>query len=206
MTTNTSLPFSVRLDASSLDTLFLEARTQNKWLPQPVPEALLRELYGLARMAPTMGNGQPMRLVFIRTPEAKARLAPLLSPGNVDKTNAAPVTAIVAHDLTFYEQLPTLMPQAAGFRDRFAAMPATSIEQMAFQGSSMQGAYLIIAARSLGLDCGPMGGFDHAGVDREFLAGTEWRSNFLLNLGYGDPAGVFPRNPRLTFDDACRIV
>jgi 3-hydroxypropanoate dehydrogenase len=194
------------LDPEVIDTLFLGARTHGTWRDEPVPDAVLRQLYETVRWAPTMGNSQPMRLVFIRTPEAKARLKPLLSPGNVDKTMAAPVTALVAHDLAFYEQLPTLAPHATGMRDRMAALPEEQLAQLAQTGSSMQGAYVILAARALGLDCGPMGGFNKPGVDEEFLAGTTWRSNFLLNLGYGDHAGLQPRAPRLDFDHAARLL
>jgi 3-hydroxypropanoate dehydrogenase len=169
-----------------------------------VDEALLRELYDLAKLAPTSANSQPMRLVFVRSGEAKGRLKPALAPQNVEKTMTAPVTAIVAHDLEFYERLPKLMPHA-DVKSWFAALPAEQIERAAFQGSTMQGAYLILAARALGLDAGPLGGFDRGMVDAEFFPGGTGRSNFLVNLGYGDPAGLFPRNPRLDFDEACRI-
>ncbi len=194
------------LDPQGQDLLFLEAHTHNAWTPAPVSDALLQQMYELARMAPTMANSQPVRLVFVKSAEAKARLKPLLSPGNVDKTMAAPVTAIVAHDMAFYEQLPTLAPHAKGMRDTFAGMPEAGLAPIALQGSSLQGAYIILAARALGLDCGPMGGFDKVGVDKEFLAGTTWRSNFLINIGHGDPVGVHPRAPRLDFSVATRIV
>lgn len=193
------------LDAQGLGLLFLEAHTHNAWTPEPVSDALLQQVYDLARMAPTMANSQPARLVFVKSAEAKARLKPLLSPGNVDKTMAAPVTAIVAHDMAFYEQLPMLAPHAPAMRDAFAGMAEEALTPIALQGSSLQGAYIILAARALGLDCGPMGGFDKAGVDKEFLAGTTWRSNFLINLGHGDPAGVRPRAARLDFSFAARI-
>ena len=199
-----ALDDEMRLDHGSLDQLFVAARTYNKWLDRPVDEALLRELYDLAKLAPTSANSQPMRLVFVRSAEAKERLKPALAPQNVEKTLTAPVTAIVAHDLEFYERLPKLMPHA-DVKSWFAALPAEHIERAAFQGSSMQGAYLILAARALGLDAGPIGGFDRAKVDAEFFPGGTVRSNFLVNLGYGDPAGLFPRNPRLDFDEACRI-
>ena len=192
------------LDRGSLDQLFIEARTHNRWLERPVDEALLRELYDLAKLAPTSANSQPMRLVFVRSREAKERLRPALAPQNVEKTMTAPVTAIVAHDLEFYERLPRLMPHVDA-RSWFAARPAEQIERAAFQGSSMQGAYVILAARALGLDAGPIGGFDGAKVDAAFFPGGTVRSNFLVNLGYGDPAGLYPRNPRLDFDEACRI-
>ena len=194
----------MRLDRGSMDQLFIEARTHNRWLERPVDEALLRELYDLAKLAPTSANSQPMRLVFVRSREAKERLRPALAPQNVEKTMTAPVTAIVAHDLEFYERLPTLMPHVDA-RSWFAARPAEQIERAAFQGSSMQGAYVILAARALGLDAGPIGGFDSAKVDAAFFSGGTVRSNFLVNLGYGDPAGLYPRNPRLDFDEACRI-
>ena len=192
------------LDRGSLDQLFIEARTHTRWLDRPVEEALLRELYDLAKLAPTSANSQPMRLVFVRSREAKERLQPALAPQNVEKTMTAPVTAIVAHDLEFYERLPRLMPHVDA-RSWFAARPAEQIERAAFQGSSMQGAYVILAARALGLDAGPIGGFDGAKVDAAFFPGGTVRSNFLVNLGYGDPAGLYPRNPRLDFDEACRI-
>ena len=196
---------SSRLDAASLDQLFLSARTHNRWLPQPVDDALLREVYELARMAPTSANCQPVRLVFLTSREAKERLRPALAPANVDKTMTAPVTAIVAHDLTFYEQLPVLMPHVNA-RAWFASKPAELLERDAALGASMQGGYVMLAARALGLDCGPIGGFDRAVVDAEFFPDGIWKSNFLLNLGYGDAAGLFPRNPRLAFDEACRIL
>jgi 3-hydroxypropanoate dehydrogenase len=200
----TAVSDEMRLDHGSLDQLFVAARTYNKWLDRPVDEALLRELYDLSKLAPTSANSQPIRLVFVSSGEAKERLRPALAPQNVEKTMTAPVTAIVAHDLEFYERLPRLMPHA-DVKSWFAALPAEQIERAAFQGSSMQGAYLILAARALGLDAGPIGGFDRAKVDAEFFPGSTVRSNFLVNLGYGDPAGLFPRNPRLDFDEACRV-
>ena len=189
---------------TTLDQLFLEARTQNRWLDKPVDEAVLREIYQLTKFAPTSANSQPMRVVFVTSADAKARLKPALAPQNIEKTMTAPVTAIIAHDLEFYEQLPKLLPHVDA-RSWFAHRPAEQIERAAFQGSSMQGAYLILAARALGLDAGPIGGFDNAKVDAEFFQDSKWRSNFLVNLGYGDPAGLFPRSPRLDFDEACRI-
>ena len=195
---------SSRTTNEMLKRLFLDARTQNRWVDTPVADALLHELYALTRLAPTSANSQPMRLVFVKGAAAKERLKPALAPQNVEKTMTAPVTAIVAHDLEFYEQLPKLLPHVDA-RSWFAHRSAEQIERAAFQGSSMQGAYLILAARALGLDAGPIGGFDAAAVDAEFFAGSTWRSNFLVNLGYGDPAGVYPRSPRLNFDEACRI-
>jgi 3-hydroxypropanoate dehydrogenase len=193
-----------RLDDGSLHQLFLGARTHNRWLDQPVEDDVLRELYDLTKYGPTSANSSPMRLVFVKSVEAKERLRPALMPANVEKTMTAPVTAIVAHDLEFYEQLPKLMPHVDA-RSWFAQRPLEQIERTAFQGSSMQGAYLILAARALGLDAGPIGGFDASLVDAAFFPGGRWRSNFLVNLGYGDPAGLFPRNPRLDFDEATRI-
>ncbi len=191
------------LDAAGLDLLFLEARTHNAWRDEPVSDDLLRQVYELARMPPTSGNCSPMRVVFVRSPEAKEKLSPALSSGNRAKTMAAPATAIVAHDMAFYERLGHLYPQSDA-RSWFASSPAIA-ETTAMRNGSLQGAYLILAARALGLDCGPMSGFDNAKVDAAFFEGTSWRSNFLVNLGYGDPAGVRPRNPRLSFDEACRI-
>ena len=194
------------LDKAGLDLLWFEAHTHNAWRDEPVSDELLQRVYETARWAPTMANTQPLRLVFVRSPEAKARLKPLLSPGNVDKTMAAPATAIVAHDIDFYEQLSTLAPHAPGMKDYFGGLPAEGRAPIASQGSSLQGAYVMLAARALGLDCGPMGGFNKDGVDAEFLSGTNWKSNFLINLGHGDPAGVRPRAPRLEFAFAARII
>ena len=192
------------LNDADLNLLFLEARTHNAWLARPVEDTLLRRLYETARMAPTTANSQPMRVVFVKSPEAKERLRPALSAGNIEKTMTAPVTAIIAHDLEFYEKLPKLMPHIDA-RSWFAGAPAERKERVAFQSGTLQGAYLLIAARALGLDCGPMGGFDNAKVDAEFFPDGKWRSNFLMNLGYGDPAKVHPRSPRLDFEEACRI-
>jgi 3-hydroxypropanoate dehydrogenase len=189
----------------ALDQLFGEARTHSRWLPIDVDDRLLRKMYELARMAPTSANSQPARIVFLTTPSAKERLRPALPPANVEKTMTAPVTAIVAHDLAFFEQLPKLMPHVDA-RSRFASQPPEQIERAAAQGSAMQGAYLITAARALGLDCGPIGGFNHSLVDETFFPEGGWKSNFLLNLGYGDAAGLRPRLPRLSFEEACRII
>jgi 3-hydroxypropanoate dehydrogenase len=191
------------LDASSLDQFFRAARTHNGWLPRPVTDDELRAIYELMKWAPTSANCSPARIVFVRSREAKERLRPALSPGNVEKTMTAPVTAIIGHDLEFYEKLPQLFPHADA-RSWFAGKPAV-IETTAFRNGSLQGAYFILAARALGLDCGPMSGFDNVKVDVEFFAGTAVRSNFLCNLGHGDPAKLFARSPRLAFDDACRI-
>lgn len=192
------------LTEADLQLLFLDARTHGAWLDQPVDDALLGRIYELARMAPTSANSQPMRVVFVKSKEAKARLQPALSPSNVAKTMAAPVTAIIAHDLEFYENLPRLMPHVDA-RSWFASSPKERIERAAFQSGTLQGAYLLLAARALGLDCGPMGGFDNAKVDAEFFPDGKWKSNFLMNLGHGDPAQLHPRNPRLSFEEACRI-
>ena len=193
------------LTEADLKLLFLDARTHSFWLEKPVDDALLRRMYEIARMAPTSANSQPMRVVFIKSAEARERLRPALSPGNVAKTMSAPVTAIVAHDLEFYEELPKLMPHVDA-RSWFASAPKERIEKVAFQSGTLQGAYLMLAARALGLDCGPMAGFDNAKVDAEFFPDGKWRSNFLVNLGYGDPEKLHPRNPRLEFEEACSIV
>ncbi|MBZ4334011.1 malonic semialdehyde reductase [Corallococcus sp. AS-1-12] len=193
------------LDTDALELLFTEARTHSGWQDRPVTDETLRRIYELARMAPTAVNSQPVRLVFVRSHEAKQKLKPSLSPGNVDKTMQAPVTVIVAYDTAFHEQMPRLFP-SRDMKSVFAAQTPEAREQAAFLNGTLQGAYVILAARALGLDCGPMGGFDKAKVDEAFLQGTGWKSNFLLNLGYGDPAKLFPRNPRLSFEDACRLV
>ena len=193
------------LNEEGLKLLFTEARTQNGFLDRPVDPKLLQQAYEIARLAPTTANNQAMRVAFVTSQAGKERLVPTLSPGNVDKTKQAPVTAIVAYDVEFYEKLPKLMPQVDA-RSWFAHLPAPTIHHVAHLNGSLQGAYLIIALRSLGLDCGPMGGFDNAKVDAEFFAGTTWKSNFLVNIGYGDPSKVYPRNPRLDFDEACKII
>jgi 3-hydroxypropanoate dehydrogenase len=192
------------LNQSALDTLFYSARTHNGWLDREVSNAQLELLYDLLKWAPTSANSSPARLVFVRSAEAKARLLPALSAGNADKTMAAPVTVIVGMDLAFYEKLPQLSP-AVDARSWFAGKDE-AIRSTAFRNSSLQGAYLIMAARAIGLDCGPMSGFDNAKVDEAFFAGTTVKSNFLCNLGYGDVAKVRPRAPRLAFDEACKIV
>ncbi|RKH05869.1 malonic semialdehyde reductase [Corallococcus sp. CA053C] len=197
-------PPNTALDTATLDQLFTAARTHSAWLDQPVTDDTLHRLYELARMAPTAANSQPMRLVFVKGREAKEKLKPTLSPGNVDKTMQAPVTVIVAYDTQFHEQMPKLFP-SRDMKSVFAAQSPEAREQTASMNSSLQGAYLILAARALGLDCGPMAGFDKAKVDAAFLEGTGWKSLFLLNLGYGDAQKLFPRNPRLAFEDACRI-
>jgi len=192
------------LAAAALDTLFLTARTRNAFLDTPVPEALLRRLYDLAKWGPTSGNVTPARFVFLASDEAKARLAPHLSKSNRGKKLGGAVTAIVAYDLGFADKIPELFPHNPGSAAWFAD-PAVA-QETAFRNGSLQGGYLILAARALGLDCGPMSGFDRAGVDAEFFAGTSWRSNFLCNIGYGSDENLYSRNPRLAFDDACRIL
>ena len=193
-----------RISEEALNQIFREARTHNVWLERPVDDATLRELYDLVKMAPTSANCSPMRLVFVKSPEAKERLRPTLSAGNVAKTMAAPVTAIVAFDTRFYDELPRLFPHTDA-RSWFTSN-AELAQTTAFRNGSLQGAYLILAARSLGLDCGPMSGFDNAALDREFFPDGRYQSNFLVNLGYGDPEKLRPRGPRLEFDEACKIV
>lgn len=183
--------------------LFDHARTHNGFTAEPVPEATLRQLYELMKWGPTSANSSPARFVFLTTPEAKARLVACMAPGNVEKTQAAPVTAIIGMDMAFYEQLPKLFPHADA-RSWFVGNQAM-IDATAFRNSSLQGAYLMIAARALGLDCGPMSGFDGKKVDEAFWAGTTVKTNFICNLGHGDPAKLFARSPRLSFDEACRI-
>ena len=191
------------LPAAALDTLFRTARTFNQFLDIPVSDGTLREIYDLVKWAPTTANASPGRFVFVRSPEAKARLKPALSPGNADKTMAAPVTVIVAHDLAFYENLPRLFPHTDA-RSWFVGK-TDHILTSAFRNGSLEGAYFILAARASGLDCGPMSGFDNAKVDAAFFPDEKWKSNFLINLGYGDRATLYPRNPRLEFGEACRI-
>jgi len=193
-----------RLDPGALKQLFLEARTQNKWLPQDVPDAHLKELIDVMKMAPTSANCSPARIIFVKSKEAKERLRPYLGPGNVDKTMSAPVTAIIGHDMAFYERLPQLFPHADA-KSWFVGKPE-HIGLTAFRNGSLQGGYLILAARALGLDAGPMSGFDNAKVDAEFFKDTTVRSNFLCNLGYGDPSGVMARSPRFTFDEMAIIL
>ncbi|HEY0267530.1 MAG TPA: malonic semialdehyde reductase [Rhizomicrobium sp.] len=190
---------------TDLDTLFRSARTQNKWQDKPVSNAMLMAIYDLMRWRPTAANSAPARLYFVTSPEAKARLKPHLSPGNADKTMAAPATVIIGYDLDFPETLPRLFPNQPKAKDGLIGKTEL-LNTMGLRNSSLQGAYFIIAARALGLDCGPMSGFDNAGVDQEFFAGTAIKSNFICSIGYGDPAGVFPRNPRLSFDEACKIL
>jgi 3-hydroxypropanoate dehydrogenase len=206
------------LDDAALDQLFREARTYNAWLDKPVTDDQIRQLYDVMRWAPTSANSNPARFLFIRSKEAKERLKPALGAGNVDKTMLAPVTVIVAFDLKFYDKMPRLFPHNPRMRELFANAPDL-VEVTARRNSSLQGAYLILAARALGLDCGPMSGFDNAkldeiffntgqceGCDQEFFPQGHVKSNFLINLGYGDPASLFPRGPRLAFEEACTLL
>lgn len=188
----------------ALDIIFREARTHRAWLDRPVGDEALRQAWELARLGPTSSNCLPLRVLFVRSAEAKARLRPCLDRGNVVQTMAAPVTAILAHDLEFYEQLPRLVLHADA-RAWFVGKP-TLIESTAFRNGTLQAAYFILALRAVGLDCGPMSGFDNTAVDREFFAGTPVRSNFLCNVGYGDPSKLFPRAPRLGFDEVARVI
>ncbi|HEY1376323.1 MAG TPA: malonic semialdehyde reductase [Gemmataceae bacterium] len=196
---------STVMSDDGLDLIFRNARTHTAWLDRPVDDALLRRVYDLARLGPTSANMCPMRIAFVKSREAKERLKPALHAGNVDKTMAAPVTAVIGMEVHFYEQLPRLYPHAdakAWFKD----LPADVLEYTALRNSSLQGAYFMLAARALGLDCGPMSGFDNAKVDAAFFAGTTVKSNFLCNLGYGDASKLHPRSPRLDFDEACKVV
>ena len=192
------------ISQEGLDQLFREARTHSAWLPEPVPVELLREAYELARLGPTSANGSPARFVFLTTPGAKALLKPVLAPGNVDKTMAAPVTVIIAWDMEFHEHLPKLFPQA-DIRSYFVGNKPL-IEENTFRNSSLQAAYFILAARALGLDCGPMSGFDADKLNAEFFPDGKWKVNLLCNLGYGDPTKLHPRNPRLNFEEAAVIL
>ncbi len=195
---------STKISSDALDQLFGKARTHSGWQPRRVSVETLREVYELARMGPTSANSTPARFVFLESAAAKARLLPALAPTNVEKTKAAPVTVIVAWDTEFYEKLPTLFPHA-DMRSYFVGNQAL-IDETAFRNSSLQGAYFILAARAVGLDCGPMSGFDSAKVNAEFFPDGKWRVNFLCNLGYGDTSKLFPRNPRVEFEEACRVL
>ena len=209
-----------RVGDSACDALFTKARTHSAWQDRPVGDDLLRRLYDLMKWGPTSANCCPLRVVFLRTPEAKARLRPALQPANVDKTMNAPVTAIIAYDSKFYELLPRLFPPMPGAREMFAQSQELA-DATAMRNGSLQGAYFMLAARSLGLDCGPMSGFDNAKVDREFfppaapwtgarhgefIAAGAVKSNFLCNLGYGDSSKLHPRGPRLDFGEACQLL
>jgi 3-hydroxypropanoate dehydrogenase len=191
------------LTDTALDQLFRSARSYNAFSGE-IDDATLHRLYELLKWGPTAANACPARFVFLRSPEAKAKLAPTLDAGNREKTLAAPVTVIVGYDMAFYEKLPMLFPHVDA-RAWFVGKPEAELKTVAMRNGSLQGAYLMLAARSLGLDTGPMSGFDNAKLDEAFFAGTTIRSNFLVNLGQGDPASIFPRSPRLAFDEACRI-
>jgi 3-hydroxypropanoate dehydrogenase len=193
-----------RIKDTCLDQIFREARTHNAWLDKDVPDALLHELVDLAKLGPTSANCSPARILFVKSQVAKEKLKPHLSEGNRDKTMKAPVCAIIGYDLDFYEHLPKLFPHTDA-RSWFAG-DEQKIFDTAFRNGTLQGAYLIVAARALGLDCGPMSGFDSKGVDRDFFAGTNTRSNFLCNLGFGDGAKLLPRSPRFAFDEMARIL
>ena len=192
------------ISEETLDQLFREARTHSAWLPEPVPAELLRKAYELARLGPTSANGSPARFVFLTTPGTKALLKPVLASGNLDKTMAAPVTVIIAWDTEFHEYLPKLFPHA-DMRSYFVGNKPL-IEESAFRNSSLQAAYFILAARALGLDCGPMSGFDADKLNVAFFPDGKWKVNLLCNLGYGDPGKLHPRNPRLNFEDAAVIL
>ena len=193
------------LDKTVLDQLFLAARTHNAWQGRPLPDELLQRLYDTFRMGPTSANCCPARIVFVKSQVAKEKLQPALDEGNRAKSLAAPVTAIIGYDMKFYEKMGRLFPHVPDAKSWFNKDKQTAYTA-AFRSGTLQGAYLIVAARALGLDCGPMSGFDNALVNQLFFGGTDIKSNFLCNLGYGDPIGVRPRSPRLEFDEACRII
>lgn len=196
---------SSKLDDKSLDIIFREARTHNAWADKQVSDDTLKALYDLMKWGPTSANCSPARIVFVKSKEAKEKLATVLSEGNLKKSMQAPVTAVIGYDVEFYERLPELFPHAPEAKTWFNWSKEWA-EQTAFRNGSLQGAYFMIAARSLGLDCGPMSGFDMKKADELYFAGTTVKVNFLCNLGYGDPSGLFGRSPRLPFDDACKIV
>jgi 3-hydroxypropanoate dehydrogenase len=192
------------INDEALDIVFRTARSQNKWLDKPVSPALLMAVYDLMRMGPTSANCCPARIVFVMSREAKERLKPHLMSTNVEKSMTAPAVAVIGYDLDFPEHLPRLFPHNPGAKDWFG--DPVLRQTTAFRNGTLQGAYFIVAARALGLDCGPMSGFNNDAVDKEFFAGTNIKSNFICAVGYGDPSGVFPRNPRLEFDEACKIL
>jgi len=193
-----------RIPRPAIDQLFLKARTHKAWLPGEIPEETIRELYEVTRWGPTSSNTCPARIVFLRSAASKERLLPSLSPGNREKSRSAPVVALIAYDTQFYEKLPKLAPHA-DTRSWFAGKPDL-IEETAFRNGSLQGGYFILAARALGLDCGPMSGFDAAKLEAEFFPDGRWKINFVCNLGHGDPSKLFPRAPRLDFEEACRVL
>jgi 3-hydroxypropanoate dehydrogenase len=187
------------------DLVFRNARSHSYWLEKPIDDALLRQVYDLAKMGPTSANMCPLRIIFVKSQEAKERLKPALDAGNVNKVMTAPVTAILGMDIRFYEKLPRLFPHTDA-RSWFKDLPDQVLEYIALRNSSLQGAYFMLAARSLGPDCGPMSGFNNAKVDAEFFAGTTIKSNFLCALGYGDASKLHPRSPRLAFEEACQVI
>ena len=194
------------LNSAGLNLLFREARTPDEWLDRAVTDDTLRILYDLVKLGPTSSNCSPARILFVRTAEAKARLKPAINPANVEKTMTAPVTAIIGYDLRFYEFMPRLYPKhAARTRERCTNSPEYAVAT-AFRNSSVQGGYFILAARSLGLDCAPVSGFNNSKVDEEFFRAGTVKSNFICNLGYGDRSGLEPRKPRLAFDEACTLL
>ncbi len=193
------------LSLDALNTIFLKARTRNGWQDKPVPEALLREIYDIAKMGPTTANSQPQRIVFVTTPEGKARLAPALSEGNRPKTMTAPVVAIFAMDMHFYEQMAKVFPHNPGSRAWFEGNEP-HIKEVSMRNGSLQAAYFMIAARAKGLDCGPMSGFDAGKLNETFFPDGRWKANFICALGYGTDENLFGRNPRLTFEEACKVV
>src|SRR5262249_58804524 len=199
------IAMSRTVSSEDLDLIFRHARTHNVRLDRPVEDTLLQQVYDLAKMGPTSANMCPMRIVFVKSREAKERLKPALDAGNVDKTMKAPATAIIGMDIRFYPKLPKLFPHADA-RSWFKDLPENELEYIALRNGSLQGAYFMLAARALGLDCGPMSGFDNAKVDEAFFAGTTIKSNFLCNLGHGDPSKLYPRSPRLAFEEACKVV
>jgi 3-hydroxypropanoate dehydrogenase len=193
------------LNDQGLDLLFRNARSQNAWTEEQVSETLIRAVYDLTKMGPTSANCSPARFIILASKEAKERLRPYLLEANVPKVMTAPVCVIFGYDLTFYEKIPFLFPHNPGVKDWFVSSPALA-ETTAFRNGTLQAAYFMLAARALGLDCGPMSGFDNAGVDREFFAATPIKSNFICSVGHGDPKGLFARSPRLPFEEACRIL
>jgi len=194
-----------KVDDATVDVLFRNARTQNGWLPTPVSDDQLRAIYDVMKWGSTSANCCPARLIFLRTPEAKARLIPALSPGNVDKTKAAPVTAIIGYDTRFYELMVKLFPHRPDMADNYKNN-ATLAQITAFRNGTLQGAYFMLAARAVGLEVGGMSGFDNAKVDAEFFPDGRVKSNFLCNVGHGDPSKVLPRLPRLAFEEACTLL
>ncbi|MBK9072605.1 MAG: malonic semialdehyde reductase [Myxococcales bacterium] len=193
------------LSTQAHETLFTAARTHQGWTDEAIPEATLHQLYDLMKWGPTEANTTPGRFVFVTSPEAKAKLSPCMAAGNRAKTDAAPVTVLFAYDAAFFEFSPRLMPAIKGLRELYAGN-ATLAESVARRSASLQAAYFMLAARSLGLDCGPMAGFDIDKVNEAFFAGTTWRINFVCNLGHGDPSKLYPRGPRLDFTEACKIL